>query len=97
MGILRRAAKIDANQPEIVKALCKVGALWVPVGYPFDGLAGFSGRWMPLEIKDGSLPPSKRTLTPAQVDFFRDCEAYSLPAAKVESIEGALVAIGALR
>lgn len=94
---MRTAARVDANQPELVKALRKVGGLWIPVGYPFDGLAGFSGRWTPIEVKDGSKEPARRALTPAQVDFFRDCAAYGLPAAKCESVDELLKAIGAVR
>jgi hypothetical protein len=97
MSLLRRAARTDANQAELVKALHKVGGLWIPIGYPFDGLAGFGGRWIAIEIKDGAKVASKRKLKPSQVEFFRDCAAYRLPAAKVESVDELLQAIGAVR
>ena len=92
----RRACRIDANQPEIVQALRKAGALVLHVGHPFDVLAGFRGRWVALEIKDPAKPPSKRLLTDDQMEFFRNAAAYQLPATKVESIEDALRAVGAM-
>ena len=94
---LRQAAKVDANQPEIVKALRAAGGLWVAQGYPFDGWAGFSGRWVPVEIKDGSKPASKRQLTAAQVEFMKECSARRLPFAVVSSPEEILAAVGAIR
>ena len=70
---MRRAAKIDANQPEIVAALQAIGASVaitsaVGKGFP-DLIAGFRGRnWM-LEVKHGALSPSRRKLTPGQIEF----------------------------
>lgn len=64
---MRRAAKVDANQNEITAALRKVGATVqhlhsIGAGCP-DLLVGLGGQNYLLEIKDGSLPPSKRKLT----------------------------------
>jgi hypothetical protein len=92
---LRRAARIDANQPEIVKALRSVGALVLHMGHPVDLMVGFSGRWFAIEIKDPSKPPSKRTLTDDQQEFFDLCRPRLLPVYRVETIEEALQAIGA--
>lgn len=94
---LRRAARIDANQPEIVKALRKAGALVVHMGHPVDLLCGFSGRWVAIEIKDPAKPPSKRTLTDDQQEFFDQCRTRLLPVHRVETVEDALRAIGAIR
>lgn len=63
----RRAARIDANQPQIVKALRQVGATvqhmhMVGAGCP-DILVGFQGQNFAMEIKDGAKPPSARKLT----------------------------------
>ena len=64
---MRRAAKIDANQTEIVKALRQVGASVQSLastgkGCP-DLLVGFRGvNWL-LEIKDGQKVKSARKLT----------------------------------
>ena len=68
---MRRAAKIDANQTEIVKALRQVGASVQSLastgkGCP-DLLVGFRGvNWL-LEIKDGQKVKSARKLTDDQV------------------------------
>ncbi len=72
---MRRAAKIDRNQPEIVAALRKAGAMVQPLhsigqGFP-DLLVFFRGVLTLLEVKDGDLPPSGRALTPDQVEFHR--------------------------
>ena len=63
----RRAARIDENQPEIVKALrdiyCKVEILsTVGQGVP-DLLVGDRGVNYLLEVKDGNKSPSRRKLT----------------------------------
>ncbi|MCU4576111.1 hypothetical protein ACMHYC_10865 [Acinetobacter courvalinii] len=70
---MRRAAKIDANQTEIVKALRQVGASVQSLastgkGCP-DLLVGFRGvNWL-LEIKDGQKVKSARKLTPDQIEW----------------------------
>jgi hypothetical protein len=63
----RRAAKVDRNQPEIVKALRGAGATvqhlhTVGKGCP-DILVGYQGVNYLMEIKDGALPPPARKLT----------------------------------
>ena len=63
----RRAARIDANQTEIVQMLRKIGAsvqslAMVGQGVP-DLLVGFRGENFLFEIKDGDKPPSRRNLT----------------------------------
>lgn len=64
---MRRAARVDSNQPAIVDALRRIGATVQPLhtigrGCP-DLLVGYQGRNLLLEVKDGSKPPSKRALT----------------------------------
>ena len=71
---MRRAAKVDENQKEIVAALRKAGIsvqlLHAVGGGCPDALAGIpDGSNVLLEIKDGKKPPSARKLTPAQVDW----------------------------
>lgn len=65
---MRRRGRRDGNHAEIVAALRSIGATVqdladVGRGCP-DILAGFRGRNVLLEVKDGALPPSRRTLTP---------------------------------
>ena len=67
---MRQAAKIDRNQPDIVVALRAIGASVQSLaatgkGVP-DLLVGWHGRTYLLEVKDGTLPPSARRLTPDQ-------------------------------
>lgn len=70
---MRRAAKIDANQNEIVTALRQIGCdvcLLSAVGKGCPDLAiGYRGKNYFLEVKDGAKPPSERKLTPDQVEW----------------------------
>lgn len=70
---MRRAAKIDANQPEIVAALRKIGALVTLLSAVGDGVPDlvvwFRGKWTMLEIKDSAKPPSARKLTTDQAKW----------------------------
>jgi hypothetical protein len=79
---LRRAAKVDANQADVVSALRKVGASVTPIhmvgsGCP-DLLVGFRGRTVVMEVKDGAKPPSARKLTDDEAVWFGNWkgEAY---------------------
>jgi hypothetical protein len=70
---MRIAAKTDRNQREIVAALQAIGASVaitsaVGKGFP-DLVVGMRGRNWLLEIKHGALSPSRRKLTPDQIEF----------------------------
>lgn len=67
---MRRAARVDDNQREVMAALRQVGASVEPThavgaGFP-DIVVGFRGANYLLEIKDGNKRPSERRLTPHQ-------------------------------
>ena len=87
----------DANQAEIVDALRSVGATVhslhaVGFGCP-DLLVGFRGdNWL-MEIKDGAKPPSRRKLTPIQVEWHR---GWNGQVDIVNSIDEALTLIGVI-
>lgn len=70
---MRHAARIDANQEQIVSALRAMGATVRIVtqgnGLP-DLLVGFRGVTILMEVKDGQKAPSARKLTPAEQKFF---------------------------
>ena len=70
---MRHAARIDANQDQIVTALRAMGATVRIVtqgnGLP-DLLVGFRGVTILMEVKDGKKVPSARKLTPAEQKFF---------------------------
>lgn len=92
---MRYAAATDANQAEIVKVLRAVGCsvqilATVGKGCP-DLLVGFRGRNLCLEVKDGSLPPSHRELTPHQRAWHA---SWAGQVAIVTSVDEALAAIG---
>jgi hypothetical protein len=94
---VRRAAKVDANQREVVAALRGAGASVqllhaVGEGCP-DLLVGYKGLNMLLEVKDGSKPPSAQKLTPQQEIWHRDWRGQRVV---VNSPEAALGAIGML-
>ena len=64
--MIRRAARVDANQAQIVSALRAAGAyVWI-IGLPVDLLVGYEGQTWLVEIKDGH----KKSLTRLQQDFF---------------------------
>lgn len=70
---MRRAAKVDGNHGDVVKALRDVGVAVkslasVGGGMP-DLLCGLRGINVLLEVKDGSKPPSERRLTAAEAEF----------------------------
>ena len=64
---MRRKARIDANQVDIVIALRQIGAKvasTAQLGKGFPDLAvAYRGRWYLLEVKDGDLAPSARKLS----------------------------------
>jgi hypothetical protein len=75
---MRRSAKVDSNQSEIVAALRKAGAhvqslAAIGKGCP-DLLVSHRGRWHAMEIKDPAKPPSARKLTEDQVAWHREAQ-----------------------
>lgn len=94
---MRRAAKVDRNQSEIVAALRDIGATVQPLhavgkGCP-DLLVGFRGVNTLLEVKDWQNSPSQRALTPDQVEWHGGWKGQ---VAKVETVDAALAVIGAI-
>ncbi|MGB3205449.1 MAG: hypothetical protein WBB28_10705 [Crinalium sp.] len=73
---MRRVCRTDANQRQIVEALrslgCSVQHLHViGRGCP-DAIVGHAGVNYLIEIKDSSQPPSKRRLTPDEVEWHQN-------------------------
>jgi hypothetical protein len=84
---VRRAARIDVNQTQVVIALRAAGAyVWI-IGLPVDLLVGYKGHTMLMEIKDG---PKKR-LTALQEAFFAKWTGGTL--ARVDGPDAALRAL----
>lgn len=94
-----RPAKVDANQGELVKLWRDMGAVvWDLSGVGCgiaDVLVGFRGRWVAVEIKDGSKPPSARKLTPAQILLHGEIHRAGLPLVVVTNESEALAILGA--
>jgi len=89
---MRRAAKVDANQIQIVEALRACGATVQPLhtvgaGVP-DLLVGYRGKTALVEVKDGARPPSERRLTDDQLVWHGNWRGGTL--AVVCDVESAL-------
>jgi hypothetical protein len=67
----RRAARVDANQPEIVEAFRKLGCSVLIISQLKNccDLIVANGQTAAVEVKDGTLPKSKRQLTEGEMDF----------------------------
>lgn len=90
---MRRAAKKDDNHQSVVQALRQIGAYVQDLGGVGQGcpdlLVGFRGAWHLLEVKDGAKVPSKRKLTPAEIEFLVDLRNRA-PVHVIESVEQAI-------
>lgn len=91
---LRRAARIDANQPEIIQAFELAGATVAIIKEPVDIAIGYMGLTVMVEIKDGSKPPSGRKHTNQQKKFFATWRGAK---ATVDSIDAAMQLMEELR
>ena len=83
---MRRAAKVDGNHAEIASAARQMGCSVLSLaavgkGCP-DLLLARSGRVYLVEVKNGENVPSRRRLTPDQVEFHQQ-----FPVVVVESVE----------
>ena len=68
---MRRKARIDANQPALVKFIRSMGASFQhthQIEGALDGIIGYRALDQRVEIKDPNQPPSKRKLTDAEID-----------------------------
>jgi hypothetical protein len=88
---MRYAARVDANQEQIVSALRAAGAYVYIIGLPVDLLVGFKGHTFLVEVKHGT----KKKFTKLQTDFFENWSGSTL--ARIDSPEAALRMIGVLR
>ena len=92
---MRRAAKIDDNQQEIVRCLRKTGCNVLSLAAVGNGCPDLlvyrhsTGLFTMLEVKDGDKFKSQQRLTPHQVRFHQDW-----PVVVVNSVNSALNAIG---
>lgn len=68
---MRRAARRDANEGDIIKAMRAEGAYVKIINDEglFDLLVSYRGETLMIEVKDGAKPPSARRLTEAEQKF----------------------------
>jgi hypothetical protein len=81
---MRRAARVDANQEQIVSVLRSAGAVVWIIGLPVDLLVGYKNHTFLVEIKTDS----KKRLTKLQTDFFQNWCGGTL--CRIDSPEAAL-------
>jgi hypothetical protein len=94
-----RAAKVDANQSDVVHALlkagCKVTLLHrVGAGCPDLLVCSPEKEFLLMEIKDGAKSPSRRTLTPEQELWHKAHEGA--PVYVISSVEEAIEVLALL-
>lgn len=87
---MRRASKVDDNQPQIVEAFRKLG--WsvlhlhqIGAGCP-DLLCGKFGMNLLCEVKDSRKPPSARRMTPQEEEFFNTWKGRVVLITSVEDV-----------
>ena len=94
----RRAARTDANQTEIVQFLRDCGATVVSLAMVGNGvpdlLVGWAGENILIEVKDGSKPPSRRTLTPDEQEFYDNWQGHVVVAESVDDVIKMLNEVG---
>ena len=94
---MRRAAKIDSNQPQIVKALRRSGAFVILTSQlknAFDLLVIYRGTIYIVEVKDGEKVKSKRKLTEGEMLCQHGVESHGAKYHIIESVDDALKMIG---
>lgn len=95
---MRRNAKVDDNQPMIVRALRRAGASVQSLATVGEGctdiVVGARGENYLLEIKDPSKPKADQKLNPRQVKWHAEWKGQK---AVVKDIQEALRACGLMR
>jgi hypothetical protein len=88
---MRRAARTDVNQTQLVKALRQMGAtvaITSSLGKGFPDLTiGYKGLNILIEVKDGTKPPSHQKLTPDETEFHSTWRGNVVT---INSIDGAI-------
>ena len=84
----RRAAKVDANQPEIVKAFRDLGWYVLIISQLkncCDIIVSKGGRTIAVEIKDGAKAKSQQKLSAGEEKFKREWQGeYKLITCKAD-------------
>jgi len=87
---MRRAARRDDNEQDIIKAMRAEGAYVKQINDEglFDLLVSHRGETLLVEVKDGAKPPSARRLTDAEAKFHNEWPGSDLYI--VNSVEEAI-------
>lgn len=77
---MRRAARRDTNEGDIIKAIRAEGAYVKVINDEglFDLLVSYRGETLMIEVKDGAKPPSARRLTEAEQKFHEEWPGSNL-------------------
>lgn len=95
--VLRRAARVDANQASVIAALQAAGAGVEVLGLPLDLLVSAGGRWGVLEVKSSAAQVRRKSDTRKRQIAFADRHPNGGPIGTVHNIEGALAFVRMLR
>lgn len=90
---MRRNARTDSNQQEIVTALRNSGAVVLILSQLkncFDCLVCYNRSIFMVEIKDGNKPKSARKLTKGELEFKSKVESVGCKYWVIESVDEAL-------
>ena len=85
---MRRAARVDENQTEIVKALREAGAYVYYIKEPCDLLVGYEGETLLMEVKNPDSAYGKKGFNENQLDFAENWKGG--PFCLVDSVESAM-------
>lgn len=98
--MIRRAARVDTNQSEIVATLRAIGVTVTDLSGVGDGVPDlvclWRGQTVWVEVKNGSKPPSARKLTVEQVRFHNDARLAGVKVHVVSTVDEALAVFGAM-
>ena len=86
----RRAAKTDANQPEIVKALRKSGWYVLIISQLkncCDLMISKSGRTIAVEVKDGAKTKAAQKLSEGETKFMENWQGEYRIIASLDDVE----------
>ena len=84
---MRRAARVDANQAEIVAALRQAGASVYLIQLPVDLLVGYAGKTALVEIKNPASRYGRAGANANQANWLESWRGGT--AALVDSVEAA--------
>jgi hypothetical protein len=90
---MRTAARVDANQKEIVEGLRKLDAyvlITSQLKNAFDILVGYKGNTYIIEIKDGSKPEKQRQLTKGELKCMEGFQKVGVKYHVINSLDEAI-------